>query len=188
MTDENKIQKGNGQIRIGVYICHCGSNIAAKVDVNEVTEFAKTLPGVVVARNYKFMCSDPGQELIIQDIKEYKLNRTVVASCSPLMHEPTFRGATNRGGLNPFYFQMANIREHVSWVTKDPKKATEKAKALIAGAVHRVFFHVELEPKKVEINPDVLVLGGGITGIQTALTVAESGKKVYLVEREPSIG
>jgi heterodisulfide reductase subunit A len=178
----------NGNVKIGVYVCHCGTNIAAKVDVKDVVEFARTLPHVAVAREYKFMCSDPGQDLIKQDIKEFGINRVVVASCSPLMHEVTFRKAVEEGGENPFFFHMANIREHDSWVTDDPKKATEKAKALVAAAVRRVFFHEVLEKREVPIHPDVMIVGGGIAGIQAALTMADAGKKVYLVEREPSIG
>lgn len=180
--------QSNGGPRIGVYVCRCGINIAAKVNVGEVVAFAAGLPGVVVAREYQFMCSDPGQELIRKDIRELGLNRVVVASCSPLMHEATFRGASEEGGLNPFLFQMANIREQVSWVTLDPKEATEKAKALVAGAVQRVRHHAPLERKRVEVRRDVLVVGGGIAGIHAALTAADSGKTVYLVEREPSIG
>jgi heterodisulfide reductase subunit A len=171
-----------------VYICHCGINIAGKVDVSDVTAFAATLPGVVVAREYKFMCSDPGQELIQQDIRENNLNRVVVASCSPLMHEATFRRATAAAGINPFYFQMANIREHVSWVTLDKPAATEKSKALVGAAVARVGGHEALERQRVAVKPDVLVVGGGISGIHAALTLADSGKKVFLVEREPTIG
>ncbi len=182
------LASGNGGPRIGVYVCRCGINIAAKVDVGEVVAFAQTLPGVVVAREYPFMCSDPGQELIRKDIAELGLNRVVVASCSPLMHEATFRGATREGGLNPFLFQMANIREQVSWVTLEKDAATEKAKALVAGAVSRVRHHAPLERKRVEVFRDVLVVGGGIAGIHAALTLADSGKTVYLVEREPSIG
>ena len=178
----------NGAPRIGVYICHCGINIAGKVDVRSLTQFAKTLPNVTVAREYKFMCSDPGQELIQKDIKELKLNRIVVASCSPLMHESTFQKATAEAGLNPFYFQMANIREHVSWVTKDRAEATRKSKALVAAAVRRVGVHQPLETKHVRVNSNVLVVGGGIAGIHAALTLAGAGKKVYLVEREPTIG
>ena len=174
--------------RIGVYVCHCGINIAGKVDVSDVAEFAKDLPNVVVSRDYKFMCSDPGQELIQQDIREQKLDRIVVASCSPLMHEATFRRATAAGGLNPFYFQMANIREQVSWVTLDKAAATEKAKALLAAAVRRVTLNESLEKSHVPVHPDVLVVGGGIAGIHAALTMADAGKKVYLVEREPTIG
>ncbi|MEO0294894.1 MAG: CoB--CoM heterodisulfide reductase iron-sulfur subunit A family protein [candidate division WOR-3 bacterium] len=183
-----KSVKHNGEIRIGVYICHCGTNIAGKVKIEEVVKYAQNLPNVIVARDYKYMCSDPGQDLIKKDIKELKLNRIVVASCSPHLHEHTFRKAAEEAGLNPFYFQMANIREHVSWVTKDSKEATEKAKAMVRAAVYRVVFHEALEKKKEKINPDVLIIGGGIAGITAALTIADAGKKVYLVEREPSIG
>jgi heterodisulfide reductase subunit A len=178
----------NGQPRIGVFVCHCGTNIAGRVNVPEVVEFASHLDDVAVAKEYKFMCSDPGQELIKQNIKEHNLNRVVVASCSPLMHEPTFRGATSAGGLNPFYFQMSNIREHVSWVTQDPEQATKKAKALISAAVRRVALHDPLTKKEVPVRPEVLIVGGGIAGIHAALTYANSGKKVYLVEKQPSIG
>jgi len=178
----------NGTPKIGVYVCHCGINISQKVEISETVEFAKKLPYVTVAREYKFMCSDPGQELIQQDIREGLVDRVVVASCSPLMHEHTFRGAMAAGGGNPFLFQMANIREHVSWVTVDKKAATKKAKALIAAAVERIALHQPLERVQVPVHPDVLVVGGGIAGIHAALTLADSGKKVYLVEREPTIG
>jgi heterodisulfide reductase subunit A2 len=178
----------NGETRIGFYICHCGHNIGAMVDCAEVAEYVGQLPHVAVSRDYKYMCSDPGQELIQQDIREHKLNRVVVASCSPLLHEHTFRTAVERGGLNPFYFQMVNIREHDSWVHTDPVEATEKAKALARAAIHRVQFHKPLETTRVPIHPDVLVVGGGITGIHAALTLGNAGKKVFLVEREPSIG
>ena len=174
--------------KIGVYICHCGSNIAGTVDVEQLTEFAKSLPSVTVARDYKFMCSDPGQELIKSDIKELGINRVVVASCSPRLHEPTFRRALASAGLNPYLFEMANIREQCSWVIEDKEAATEKAKALVSAAVRRVFHHEPLETKLVSVNPTTLVVGAGIAGIQAALEIADSGKKVYLVEREPSIG
>jgi heterodisulfide reductase subunit A len=174
--------------KIGVYICHCGSNIAGTVDVEQLTEFAKSLPSVTVARDYKFMCSDPGQELIKSDIKELGINRVVVASCSPRLHEPTFRRALASAGLNPYLFEMANIREQCSWVIEDKEAATEKAKALVSAAVRRVFYHEPLETKLVSVNPTTLVVGAGIAGIQAALEIAYSGKKVYLVEREPSIG
>jgi len=174
--------------RIGVYICHCGTNIAGTVNVDELTEFANGLDGVVVAQNYHYMCSDPGQALIKDDIKEHGLTRVVVASCSPLMHELTFRRACAAAGLNAYLFQMANIREHASWVTEDHGKATEKAKRLVAAAIRRVQHHEPLEPMEVPVNPNALVVGGGITGIEAALKLADAGKKVYLVEREPSIG
>jgi heterodisulfide reductase subunit A len=178
----------NGQPRIGVFVCDCGTNIAGKVDVADVVAFAANLDDVAVAKEYKFMCSDPGQELIKRCIKDYELNRVVVASCSPLMHEPTFRGVTAEGGLNPFYFQMSNIREQVSWVTLKPADATKKAKALISAAVRRVALHDPLTKKEVPVRPEVLIVGGGIAGIHAALTYAKSGKKVYLVEQQPSIG
>ena len=174
--------------RIGVYVCHCGANIAGTIDVHALTEYAAGLPDVAVAREYKYMCSDPGQELIRQDIGEHRLNRVVVASCSPLMHEPTFRGALTQAGINPFLLQMVNIREHVSWVHESKQEATAKAKDLVRAAVRRVRLHKPLEKRKVEINPNVLVVGGGIAGIHAALTLANAGKHVYLVERQPTIG
>ncbi len=174
--------------RIGVYVCHCGSNIAGTVDVEQVVEFARGLDSVVVACDYSFMCSDPGQELIKKDIGDFRLNRVVVASCSPTMHESTFRRVCQEAGLNPYLFEMANIREQCSWVTEDKQMATEKAKALVSAAVSRVYYHQPLEIKEVPINPNTLVVGGGIAGIQAALEIADSEHKVYLVERTPSIG
>jgi heterodisulfide reductase subunit A len=176
------------ECKIGVYVCHCGANIANTVDVAQVAEFARGLPSVVVARDYKFVCSDPGQDMIKNDIRELGLNRVVVASCSPRLHEPTFRRALASVGLNPYFFEMANIREQCSWVTEDKEAATAKAKAMVSAAVRRVFFHQPLETKEVPVNPCTLVVGGGIAGIQAALEIADSGNKVYLVEREPSIG
>lgn len=174
--------------RIGVYICHCGSNIAGVVDVYDVAKWAEQLPGVVISREYKFMCSDQGQELIEKDIKELGLTRVVVAACSPHLHEATFRGACKRAGLNPFLFDMASIREHVSWVTVDKALATQKAKALVNASVFRVAQQEPLEPIVVDICPDTMVVGGGVAGIEAAYNLAESGVHVYLVEREPSIG
>ena len=180
--------KKNEPVRIGFYICHCGTNIAGMVDVRAVAKYVATLPNVVVARDYKYMCSDPGQEMILQDIIENRLNRIVVAACSPLLHEHTFREATRRGGLNPFFFQMVNIREHDAWVHTDRQLATRKAMALARAAIQRVPLHKPLEIKKVAINPNVLVVGGGIAGIHAALVLANAGKQVYLVERDPTIG
>ncbi len=176
------------EVRTGVYICHCGSNIAGTVDVAQLSQYAGGLDSVVIARDYRFMCSDPGQDLIKQDIKNLGLNRVVVASCSPQMHEPTFRRVCEEAGLNRYLFQMANIREHCSWVTEDHAEATEKAKALVRAAVRRVFYHQPLEIREVPVNPSTLVIGGGIAGIQAALDIADSEHTVYLVEREPSIG
>jgi len=174
--------------RVGVYVCHCGTNIAGVVDVEAVTSFAAALPDVAIARHYAYMCSDPGQDLIAEDIRNEGLNRVVVASCTPMMHETTFRKACAEAGLNPFLFQMTNIREHCSWVSDDPKAATEKAQALVAAAVRRVTWQKPLEMRQVAVKPSALVVGGGIAGIEAALRLADSGKHVYLVEREPSIG
>jgi heterodisulfide reductase subunit A len=158
------------------------------VDVAAVAAFARGLEGVAVSRDYTYMCSDPGQDLIKQDIQEYGLNRVVVASCSPLMHEPTFRRACEEGGLNPFFFQMANIREHCSWVISDRAQATNKACSMVAAAVRRVGQHQPLTMRQVEMAQSALVVGGGIAGIEASLRLADAGKKVYLVERESSIG
>jgi NADH:ubiquinone oxidoreductase subunit E/NAD-dependent dihydropyrimidine dehydrogenase PreA subunit len=174
--------------RIGVYICHCGTNIAKTVDVAAVAEFARTLPDVAVVREYKYMCSDPGQEMIKQDVEKDKLTRVVVSSCSPLMHENTFRTAVQDAGLNRFLFQMSNIREQCSWVHDDREQATEKAKRLLAGAVNRVKFHRELEGRRVPVAQSAVVVGAGVAGIEAALKMADAGKKVYLVEKQPSIG
>jgi heterodisulfide reductase subunit A len=175
--------------KVGVYVCHCGSNIAGTVDVENVASWVgENNSNVCISRDYKFMCSSLGQELIEEDIKEQGLTRVVVAACSPHMHEKTFRGACSRAGLNPFLFEIANIREHNSWATNDKTAATQKAKALVNAAVDRVVHHLPLEPIPVEINPNTLVVGGGIAGISAALELAEAGQHVYMVEREPSIG
>ena len=174
--------------KVGVYVCHCGSNIAGKIDVAEVAEAAGGLENVEVAREYQFMCSTLGQELIQTDIKEKGLTRVVVAACSPHLHEKTFRKAVSDAGLNPYLMQMTNIREHVSWVTGAGEAATDKAKAMVSGAVRRVVHQEPLEARSVPVNPATLVIGGGIAGIQTALEIADGGHHVYLVEREASIG
>ena len=176
--------------KIGVYVCHCGSNISAMVDVEGVRDWAKEhlgQDGVVISRDYKFMCSSLGQELIEKDIKELGLERVVVAACSPHLHEKTFRNTSERAGLNPYLTEMVSIREQVSWVHTDKKVATTKAKSLIAGTVKRVIHNEPLEKLKVPINSNTLVVGGGIAGIQAALEIANAGFHVYLVEREPSI-
>ena len=169
--------------RIGVYVCWCGTNIANMVDVENVSKEIQNLPNVVVSKDYKYMCSDPGQDLIVQDIKEHSLNRVVVAACSPRMHEITFRKALENVGLNPYMFEMANIREHASWVHTDRKEATKKAKDLIAAAIARVQWHESLEKRSVDVNPATLIIGGGISGISAALEMANADKQVYLVEK-----
>jgi len=174
--------------KIGVYICHCGVNIAHTVDIESVRAFAESLPHVKVCTNYMYMCSEPGQQLIKKDIKEKGLNRIVVVACSPRMHEPTFRNALQDGGLNPYCLEIANIREHCSWVHADKKVATAKAKSLVAAAVAKVAKVVPLEEKEVDVTETALVVGGGIAGIQAALDIADCGFKTYLVEKEPSIG
>ncbi len=174
--------------RIGVYICECGVNIAATVDVPAVVEMAAKLPGVVIARQHKYTCSEPGQLLIQEDIRDLGINRVVVASCTPRMHEPTFQRTLEGAGLNPYFFEMANIREHVSWVIRDKEAGTEKAKRLVRSAVARVAYHVALEARQEPVTQAALVVGGGIAGIQAALSIADSGYQVYLVEKKPSIG
>jgi len=174
--------------QIGVYICHCGTNIAATVDCNELALYSSTLPGVKVARDYRYLCSDPGQDLIKKDIRELSIDRVVVAACSPRMHEMTFRNAISSEGLNPYFLNIANIREQCSWVHKNKEEATEKAKQLLRAAVARVLRQEGLTPRKVEIKPSVLVVGAGIAGIQAALTIANGGMKVYLVEKASYIG
>ncbi|HEY5669227.1 MAG TPA: FAD-dependent oxidoreductase [Anaerolineales bacterium] len=181
-------QNGRVKPRIGVYICHCGTNIAGMIDVSSVADYAATLNNVIVSRHYPYMCSEPGQDLIKQDILHEGLNRVVVASCSPLMHETTFRRACEEAGLNPYLFQMTNIREHCSWVSDDPEKATQKAKALVSAATKRVALNTELTTRRVDVQQAALVVGGGIAGIEAALRLADAGKQVYLVERNPSIG
>ena len=175
-------------MKIGVYVCHCGTNIAATVDVEAVAKFAETLPDVAVSRAYVYMCSDPGQELIKRDILDAKLDRVVVASCSPRMHEITFRSACEEAGLNAYCLEMANIREQCSWVHSDREKGTEKAKELVASAVAKASLLESLEPMRVGVTPSALIIGGGIAGIQCALDIADAGFQVYLVEKEPSVG
>ena len=175
--------------KVGVYICHCGSNIAGMIDVAEVAKWAgANLEDVAIARDYKFMCSSLGQELIEDDIRKEGLTRVVVGACSPHLHEKTFRKACSNAGLNPYLMQMASLREQISWVSTDKALALEKAKALISGAVHRVIQQEPLTASEAPVNPNTLVVGGGIAGIQAALELADAGYHVYMVEREPSIG
>jgi heterodisulfide reductase subunit A2 len=175
--------------KVGVYVCHCGTNIAGVVDVDAVRDFAESLPGVAVARKNLFMCSDPGQELIRKDIQEGLVDRVVVAACTPRTHEPIFRKALEAAGLNKYLFEMANIRDQGSWVhPQDPEGATEKAKLIVASAVGKATFLKPLEDKYVDVTDAALVIGGGVAGIFSALELANMGHKVFLVEKEPSIG
>lgn len=174
--------------RIGVFVCRCGDNISKTVDVTKVVDRARSLDLVILAKEFDFMCSDPGQNMIREEILEQGLNRVVVASCSPLMHEITFQEVCESAGMNPFYLQMTNIREQCAWVIDDKNEATEKAESMVAGAVRRVRYNQPLQSRPIEMEPSVLVVGAGIAGIEAALKVADSGKQVYLVEKEPSIG
>jgi len=177
------------EIRVGVYVCHCGLNIAGVVDCAAVAEYASTLPDVTIASHDGYLCSEPGQNLIKEDIKEHRLNRIVVASCSPRLHEPTFRQCVADAGLNPYLMEMANLREQCSWVhTHDPEAATLKSKDLVRSAVARVRNLGVREEIEVPVEQSTLVIGGGVAGIQAALDLADSGFKVILVEKEPSIG
>jgi len=185
----NTAATGSSRIpRIGVYICHCGINIAATVDVQAVTEFASQLPGVTVARNYTYMCSDPGQVLIKKDIAELNLNRVVVASCSPRMHEPTFRATISEVGLNPYCLEMANIREQCAWVHPNGETTTQKAMRLVAAAVAKASLLEPLQVRQVAVTPAALVIGGGLAGMQAALDLANAGFQATLVERSTSLG
>jgi heterodisulfide reductase subunit A len=189
VAEKQQSEKKQEEPRIGVYVCHCGLNIAGSVDCEEVAKYAATLPHVVLAQDNRYTCSDQGQEGIKKDIKERKLNRVVVASCSPRLHEPTFRKACEDAGLNKYLFEMANIREHCSWVhLYDRKAATEKAKDLVKMAVAKATLLEPAEETEVPITRRVLVIGGGVAGIQAALDLADTGYRVYLVEKEPSIG
>jgi heterodisulfide reductase subunit A len=177
-----------GEVKIGVYICHCGGNISDTVDVEKVREAVAKFKNVKVAETYEYVCSDPGQEMIANGIKQHGLNRIVVASCSPRMHLDTFRRTVKSAGLNPYFLEMANIREQCSWIHDDIKAATSKAIDLIRGAVARARYLQPLETKSIPVNKDVLVIGGGIAGIITSLELADKGYQVHLVERSPSIG
>ena len=179
----------NGDVRIGVYVCHCGSNIGATVDCEAVADYVRTLPGVVYAAHQGYTCSEPGQAQIKQDIREHGLERVVVASCSPRLHEPTFRKCVSEAGLNPYLMEMANIREQCSWVHgSDPEGATRKAKDLVRSAVARARLLEGRTELQVPVRRATLVIGGGVSGIQAALDLADAGYPVVLVEKRPSIG
>ncbi|HUX99200.1 MAG TPA: 4Fe-4S binding protein, partial [Candidatus Deferrimicrobium sp.] len=175
--------------RIGVFVCHCGTNIAGVVDPVEVAKYAKTLPNVIVAEENRFMCSDPGQNLIKEKMKEQGLDRVIVAACSPRLHEPTFRNVIKDMDLNEFYFEQANIREHNTWChQRDPEKALQVAKDLVRAAVGRASMLESIDYREIPVTQKAIVVGGGISGIFSALDIADMGFKTYLVEKTPSIG
>jgi heterodisulfide reductase subunit A len=177
------------ELRIGVFVCDCGLNIAGAVDTAAVTEYAETLPDVVCVVRNKYTCADPGQNEIKDAVREHKLNRVVVASCTPRQHEPTFRQCVHEAGLNPYLMEMANLREHCSWVHPgDWDGATAKAKDLVASAVARARFLQEQEELAVPVTSRALVIGGGVAGIEAALELADQGHEVTLVEKKASIG
>lgn len=185
----SKDQTHSEQLRIGVYVCHCGSNIAGVVPPAEVAEYAAKLPGVVRATDTLYACADSGQNLIKEEILKHNLNRVVVSACSVRMHEPTFRAAVTEAGLNPFLMEMANIREQCTWAHgHDKAGALAKAKELTAAAVAKAAFLTPLETIKVPVTRRALVIGGGVAGISAALDMADQGIPTLLVEREPTIG
>ncbi len=176
-------------LRIGVFVCECGLNIAGSLDCEAVREYAETLPDVVVASRNRYTCSDPGQQEIKRLVREHNLNRVVVASCSPRLHELTFRHCIEEAGLNPYLLEMANIREHCSWVhLHDREAATRKAKDIVKVAVARARWLYPQDEQRLPVTDAALVIGGGVAGIQAALDLADAGHQVYLVEKEPSIG
>ena len=186
---ENPNETNNEELRIGVYVCHCGSNIGGVIDPEEVVEFAEGLPDVVRATDTLYACADSGQRLIKEDIQKYNLNRVVVSACSVRMHEPTFRAAVSEAGLNPFLMEMANIREQCTWAHgHDREGALEKAKDLTAAAIAKTRFMTSLDMLEVPVTQKAMVIGGGVAGISASLDLAEQGISTVLVEKEPTIG
>lgn len=189
MSEKPSANPSDEELRIGVYICHCGSNIAGVIPPKDVVEFAEGLPDVVRATDTLYACADSGQRLIKEDIKKYNLNRVVVSACSVRMHEPTFRAAVAEAGLNPFLMEMANIREQCTWAHgHDKEGALQKAKDLTASAVAKVRFLTELDMINVPVTQKAMVIGGGVAGISASLDLAEQGIQTILVEKEPTIG
>ncbi len=183
------VSRNGDEPRIGVFVCDCGLNIAGVVDCGAVAEFARSLPDVACVIRNRYTCADPGQKEIRQAVEQHRLNRVVVASCSPKIHEPTFRRCVAEAGLNPYLFEMANIREHCSWVHQEEKDgATTKAMDLVRSAVDRARRLEPQEESAFPVEPAALVIGGGVAGIQSALDLADSGHRVFLVEKQPTIG
>ncbi|MFX1503654.1 MAG: NAD(P)-binding protein, partial [Promethearchaeota archaeon] len=173
------------EIRIGVFICHCGTNIGGVLDITELTDYAKTLPNVVYSAGNLYTCSEVGLSEIRKNIEEYNLNRVIVASCSPRTHEPLFRSTCQEAGLNPYLFEMVNIRDQDSWVhMKEPEKGTEKAKDLIRMGVYKATLLESLEKMQVSVIPSAVVIGGGIAGMNAALNLANQRFKVSLIEKD----
>ena len=180
---------GGQGLRIGVYVCHCGSNIAGVIEPQSVAEYAATLPGVVRSVDTLYACADSGQNLIKEDIQKYNLNRVVVGACTVRMHEPTFRAAVAEAGLNPFLMEMANIREQCTWAHgHDPEGALAKTKDLVAAAVAKASFLTPLDMIKVPVTKKAMVIGAGVAGISAALDLGDQGIDTILVEKEPTIG
>jgi heterodisulfide reductase subunit A2 len=189
MSEKPLDNNSEEELRIGVYICHCGSNIGGVIDPEEVVEFAQGLPDVVRATDTLYACADSGQRLIKEDIQKYNLNRVVVSACSVRMHEPTFRAAVSEAGLNPFLMEMANIREQCTWAHgHDKQGATEKAKDLTAAAIAKARFLTSLDMIDVPVTQKAMVVGGGVAGISASLDLAEQGIETIMVEKEPTIG
>ncbi|MCK4279681.1 MAG: CoB--CoM heterodisulfide reductase iron-sulfur subunit A family protein, partial [Candidatus Thorarchaeota archaeon] len=174
--------------RVGVFLCHCGLNIAGTLDMDDLDEYSKKLPDVVFVKQNRYTCADPGQDEIRKAIAEHDLTRVVVAACSPRMHEPTFRTTVKDAGLNEFYFEMANIREHCSWCHPKGEATQQKAKEIIKMAVAKARLLAPLQKFEVPVTPKAMVIGGGVAGIHSALDLANMGFKTYLVERDESIG
>jgi heterodisulfide reductase subunit A len=182
-------ENNSSDIKIGIYICHCGSNIGDVLDCKELAEESKELKDVIISKDYSYLCSEPGQKIIKEDIKEFNLNRIIIAACSPRLHEQTFREVLKEAGLNPYLLEIVNIREQCSWVHSSfPEKATLKGFNLLKMAHARVVKLIPHEDFTFPVKKTSLVIGGGIAGIQASLDLADSGYQVYLVEKKPSIG
>ena len=176
------------KVRVGVYICSCGTNISEKLDLSELSRYSSSLNDVAYVKIHNLLCSEEGRNFLIHDVMHQKPDRVVIAACSPREHEKTFRNVLRRAGVNPFLFQMVNLREQVAWVTADKTQAGEKARCYVRAAVKRVALHEPLEIQEIDCNTDVLVIGAGVAGMEAALTLAQSGRRVCLVEKNSFVG